>query len=82
MKNSELSQSDTFLSVNQQKTVKAAIEIVVSIGILPCLFPGIGAGIYKLCPRARELDVEKLTDLQVRMQKTYTAFNSNELRTF
>ncbi|XP_043276359.1 transport and Golgi organization protein 6 homolog [Venturia canescens] len=64
LKNSELAQSDTFLSVNQQKTVKAAIEIVVSIGILPCLFPGIGAGIYKLCPRAKELDDEKLTDLQ------------------
>lgn len=65
LKRTDLSKSDTLLSVNQQKTVKAAVEIATSIGILASLLPGIGPGMSVLCPRAVELTGEKLTDLQV-----------------
>lgn len=36
-----LSTSNTFMSINEYRNVKMAIEIVISIGIIPCLLPAI-----------------------------------------
>lgn len=35
------------------------------MGIIPCLLPGVGVDMVKLCPRALTIYNEKLTDLQV-----------------
>ncbi|XP_012251932.2 transport and Golgi organization protein 6 homolog [Athalia rosae] len=55
--------SNTFLGVNQFRSVKISIEIVISM-MIPCLLPGVGIGIQHLCPRAAKLPVEDLTDLE------------------
>ena len=65
LKDNELSSSDTFLSVNDYKIVRAAVEMAVQIGIFPGLIPGIGAGLSKFSAKAEKLEEEKLTELQV-----------------
>lgn len=67
--------TDTFFSVNQYRSVKIAIELIVSMGIIPCLLPGVGIDMAKLCPRAKELPQEELTDMQVRLCINYYAIN-------
>ncbi|XP_046828756.1 transport and Golgi organization protein 6 homolog [Vespa crabro] len=55
---------DDCISVQQYHTFKIAIELIVSIGIIPCLLPGIGIDMKKLCPRASKLIEEKTSILQ------------------
>ncbi|KAK0179344.1 hypothetical protein PV327_005103 [Microctonus hyperodae] len=59
-----LSASETFMSVNEHRVVKVAIELIIAIGIIPCLLPGIGASINKLCSNAANLPQESLTATQ------------------
>ncbi|KAK2582513.1 hypothetical protein KPH14_004811 [Odynerus spinipes] len=55
---------DDCVSVQKFRTFKVAIELIVSIGIIPCLLPGVGVDMKKLCPRASELSEEKASILQ------------------
>ncbi|XP_008553458.1 transport and Golgi organization protein 6 homolog [Microplitis demolitor] len=59
-----LSKSETYMSVNEYRGVKIAIEMSISLGIIPCLLPGIGLGLSKLSRNAIKLTPESLTDLQ------------------
>ncbi|XP_034945636.1 transport and Golgi organization protein 6 homolog [Chelonus insularis] len=59
-----LSISETFMSVTEYRGVKIAIEMIISLGIIPCLLPGIGAGLNKLCSHAGQLKAESISDLQ------------------
>jgi len=46
-------------SIKQDRSLKVAIELIVSIGIIPCLLPGVGAGMARLCPRALKISQEE-----------------------
>lgn len=59
-----LSDRDDCISVQRYRTFKIAIELIVSIGIIPCLLPGIGIDMKKLCPRASKLIEEKASVLR------------------
>ncbi|CAD6227680.1 GSCOCG00001360001-RA-CDS [Cotesia congregata] len=59
-----LSKSKTYMSVREYRGVKAAIEMSISLGILPCLLPGIGVGLTKLSRNAPKLPPESLTSCQ------------------
>lgn len=60
----EESDRDDCISVQRYRTFKIAIELIVSIGIIPCLLPGIGLDMKKLCPRASKLMEEKTSVLR------------------
>ncbi|KAG8042660.1 hypothetical protein G9C98_005294 [Cotesia typhae] len=59
-----LSKSKTYMSVSEYRGVKAAIEMSISLGILPCLLSGIGVGLTKLSRNAPKLPPESLTSSQ------------------
>lgn len=52
-------------SVNQYRSLKIAVELMVSIGIVPCLQCGVGIDMAKLCPRASEIPREDLDCAEV-----------------
>ncbi|XP_011314137.1 transport and Golgi organization protein 6 homolog [Fopius arisanus] len=56
-----LSKSETFMSVNEYRCVKTAIEHVISTGIFPCLIPDISRELKTLYPPALNIQ-EKLND--------------------
>jgi len=51
--------SDAPFSVKQNHSLKIAIELIVSIGVIPCLLPGVGVGMARLCPRALKISQEE-----------------------
>lgn len=57
--------NESLFSVKQFHTLKICIELITAMGIIPCLLPGVGVDMVKLCPRALTIYNEKLTDLQV-----------------
>ncbi|XP_063984187.1 transport and Golgi organization protein 6 homolog [Diachasmimorpha longicaudata] len=57
-----LSKSETFMSVNEYRCVKIAIEQVISLGVFPGLIPGISKELRALYPSVLDLQ-EDLTDL-------------------
>lgn len=60
--------TDAPFSVKQYHSIKIAIELIVSIGIIPCLLPGVGVGMTRLCPRASNISEEEhLGYLEVRL---------------
>ncbi|XP_014601091.1 PREDICTED: transport and Golgi organization protein 6 homolog isoform X1 [Polistes canadensis] len=59
-----IEETNDYINVNEYKLFKTAIELIVSIGIIQCLLPGIGVDMKKLCPRALKLSEEKTTILQ------------------
>lgn len=56
--------NESLFSVKQFHTLRICIELITAMGIIPCLLPGVGVDIVKLCPRALKIYNEKLTDLQ------------------
>ncbi|XP_020283117.1 transport and Golgi organization protein 6 homolog [Pseudomyrmex gracilis] len=50
--------SEAVFSVKQFHSIKVGIELIASIGIIPCLLPGVGIGMAKLCPKAVEISQE------------------------
>ncbi|XP_015181586.1 PREDICTED: transport and Golgi organization protein 6 homolog [Polistes dominula] len=59
-----IEETNDYINVKRYKLFKTAIELIVSIGIIQCLLPGIGVDMKKLCPRALKLSEEKTTILQ------------------
>ncbi|KAI4498853.1 hypothetical protein M0802_006028 [Mischocyttarus mexicanus] len=59
-----IEETNDYLNVKTYKLFKTAIELIVSIGIIQCLLPGIGVDMKKLCPRALKLTEDKTTILQ------------------
>ncbi|XP_015108540.1 uncharacterized protein LOC107035575 [Diachasma alloeum] len=57
-----LSKSETFMSVNEYRCVKTAIEHTISIGIFPCLIPDISRELRVLYPSVLSIQ-EDLNDL-------------------
>lgn len=57
------------ISVKQYRSVKIAVELIVSIGIIPLLLPGVGVDMAKLCPKAVKIfqEKEELGCLEVRL---------------
>ncbi|EZA53553.1 Transmembrane and coiled-coil domain-containing protein [Ooceraea biroi] len=51
--------TDAPFSVKQYQSIKIAIELIVSIGVIPCLLPGVGVGMARLCPRASKISEEE-----------------------
>ncbi|XP_012232222.1 transport and Golgi organization protein 6 homolog isoform X2 [Linepithema humile] len=51
--------TDAPLSVKQYRSIKIAVELIVSIGIIPCLLPNVGIDMAKLCPKALNILQEK-----------------------
>ncbi|KAL6427610.1 hypothetical protein ACFW04_008821 [Cataglyphis niger] len=51
--------TDAPISVKQYRSLKIAVELIVSIGIIPLLLPGVGVDITKLCPKAVKIFQEK-----------------------
>ncbi|XP_011269133.1 transport and Golgi organization protein 6 homolog isoform X2 [Camponotus floridanus] len=54
------------ISVKQYRSIKIAIELIVSIGIIPFLLPGVGIDMAKLCPKALKIcqEEEKLNCME------------------
>lgn len=50
--------SEAVFSVKQYHSIKVAIELIVSIGIIPYLLSGVGIGMAKLCPKALKISQE------------------------
>lgn len=64
--------TDAPFSVKQYHSMKTAIELIVSIGVIPSLLPGVGVGMARLCPRASQLPQEEhLGYLQVNLLPVY-----------
>ncbi|KAM0725621.1 Transport and Golgi organization protein 6-like protein [Formica fusca] len=51
--------TDAPISVKQYRSVKIAVELIVSIGIIPLLLSGVGVDMAKLCPKAVKIFQEK-----------------------
>ncbi|KAG7208656.1 hypothetical protein KM043_014861 [Ampulex compressa] len=64
MQKSSNATPDAVFSISQLRTVKVAIELTISFGIIPYLLPGVGVDMAKLCPRATHLTREKITELE------------------
>ncbi|XP_015600322.1 transport and Golgi organization protein 6 homolog [Cephus cinctus] len=60
------------LSVSDVRSIKTAIETVVSMGILPFLLPRVGFSIHKLYPKAMNIPLENLTDIQKYKRLSHT----------
>ncbi|XP_031828491.2 transport and golgi organization 6 isoform X1 [Nomia melanderi] len=63
---------ESIFSVKQFHALKAAIELIVAIGIVPALLPGVGTDMAKLCPKAVQICEEKVTDIQKYERNTFT----------
>lgn len=61
---SDTTNYDDCISVQKHRTFKIAIELIVSIGIIPCLLPGVGVDMKRLCPRVSQLGAENTSILQ------------------
>lgn len=61
--------TDAPISVKQYHSIKIVVELIVSIGIIPFLLPGVGVGMAKLCPKALNIfqEEEELGCLEVRL---------------
>lgn len=58
--------TDALFSVKQYRSIKIAVELIVSIGIIPYLLPNVGIDMTKLCPKALNISQEeKLSCLKV-----------------
>ncbi|XP_015430063.1 PREDICTED: transport and Golgi organization protein 6 homolog [Dufourea novaeangliae] len=79
LKTCEESNDESTFSVNQFNAIKVAIELLIAIGIIPVLLPGVGISMTKLCPRALELSEEKVTDLQKYKRQTFTVLSLMDL---
>ncbi|XP_011640818.1 transport and Golgi organization protein 6 homolog [Pogonomyrmex barbatus] len=55
---------DAPFSVKQYRSMKIAVELIISIGIVPFLLPGVGVNMAKLCPRASNIQEENLGCLE------------------
>ncbi|XP_043256271.1 transport and Golgi organization protein 6 homolog [Colletes gigas] len=64
MKASEITNDESIFSVKQFHVLKVAIELLIAVGIIPGLLPGVGNDMSKLCPRALQICEEKVSDLQ------------------
>lgn len=55
--------------MKQYRSLKIAVELIVSIGIIPFLLPGVGIDMAKLCPKALKIcqEEEKLNCLEVKL---------------
>ncbi|XP_014469341.1 PREDICTED: transport and Golgi organization protein 6 homolog isoform X2 [Dinoponera quadriceps] len=69
---------ETF-SVKQIQSVKIAVGITVSIGIIPCLEQGVGIDMAKLCPRAVKIPQEDLSCMQRYERLKYTTIALTDL---
>lgn len=58
---------DAPFSMNQYCSLKIAVELMISIGIVPCLQCGVGVDMAKLCPRALEIPQEDLSCKEVKL---------------
>ncbi|XP_017758255.1 PREDICTED: transport and Golgi organization protein 6 homolog [Eufriesea mexicana] len=56
--------NESLFSVKQFHTLKVCIKLITAIGIIPCLLPGVGIDITKLCSRTLLICGKNLTDLQ------------------
>ena len=45
--------------MKQYRSIKIAVELIVSIGIIPCLLPNVGVDMAKLCPKALNISLEE-----------------------
>lgn len=61
---------DASFSVKQIQSMKIAVGLVVSIGIIPHLEKGVGIDMAKLCSRAIKIPQENLSCLEVRLVLT------------
>lgn len=61
--------TDAPISVKQYRSVKIAVELIVSIGIIPLLLSGVGVDMAKLCPKAVKIfqEKEEIGCLEVRL---------------
>ncbi|EFN83717.1 Transmembrane and coiled-coil domain-containing protein 7 [Harpegnathos saltator] len=59
-----ITDDDATFSVKQIQSMKIAVGLIVSIGIIPCLEKGVGIDMAKLCPRATKIPQENLTCMQ------------------
>lgn len=57
--------NDVTFSIKEIQSLKTAVRIIVSIGIIPCVEKGIGLDIVKLCPNAIKIPQENLSCIQV-----------------
>lgn len=53
------------LSVNQQRSIKSCLQMIVSIGLLPKLIPGVGLNLNVRSQYAHLIQNESLTVIQV-----------------
>lgn len=60
----EKDEKTKMLSVNQQKTVKSCFEMIISIGLLPNLLPGVGLNLTVRSQHAHIVQNENLTVVQ------------------
>lgn len=61
--------TDAPISVKQYRSLKIAVELIASIGIIPLLLPGVGVDMTKLCPKAVKIfqEKEELSCLKVKL---------------
>ena len=69
----------SLLSVKQFRTVKICIELVIAIGIISCLLPGVGVDMAKLCPRVMVIWKEDISDFQKYKRLKFTVNSIVEL---
>lgn len=61
-----ITNNDATFSVKQIQSIKNAVGLIVSIGIIPCLEKGVGIDMAKLCPKATKIPQENLSCTQVK----------------
>lgn len=68
--------NDAPFNVSQYHSVKIAVELIILIGIKPCLLPGVGIDVDKLCSIASTITQERdLSCLEVKCCVTYVLCN-------